>query len=164
MQAEGNNFIALRERLAQRLASDHGLIVKTGHHLNSEVIKLLRPHWSLDDSSKIENYTGIFFSLWIEDEEKKRNVVMYNIHAKKLVRLGDHKIKARQFAEHFRKRAKNLLVDWPNISCDHGPLTLFQGYFPMSPVTFEQDCTTRINAFTKLIPLIDELLQPHLAN
>ena len=125
---------------------NQGLVIKTGTHLGSSVIKLLKDDWTTDDHLGIKNTTGVFFGIWVDHVGKYSKVVQYNIHALKLARLGDHKIKARGFAESFRKKAKKQISDWPNVSTDHGPLTLLQGSFPFSEASLEAQCLKRMEA------------------
>ena len=141
---------------------NHGLIIKTGTHLGASVIKLLKDEWTIDDHLSIKNTSGIFFGIWVDHISKYADVVQYNIHAFKLARLGDHQIKAREFAESFRSLVKKQIVDWPNVTTDHGPLTLLQGSFPLVETKLESQCLKRIEAFVKLSPVIDAMLKPHL--
>ena len=141
---------------------NHGLVIKTGTHLGASVIKLLKDDWTTDDHLKIKNTTGVFFGIWVDHIGKFSGVVQYNIHALKLARLGDHKIKARNFAESFRKQTKKQISDWPNVSTDHGPLTLLQGSFPFSESSLEAQCMKRMEAFVKLSPVVDAMLKSHL--
>ena len=157
-----DNFRAIQTEHSAHLLRDHQLVIKTGTHLNSSVLKLTKDRWTNDTHESIRNETGIFFALWVELAGKNCDTVMYNIHAFKLRKLRDHKILARDFAERFRIAVRQKVKDWPSISFDYGPLTLLQGHFPQSESTFEKDCLDRIKAFACLCPIIDGLLESRL--
>lgn len=70
-----------------RRSSD--LICKQGFYKNSFVLKLQKPCWTNDSMNRVENQTGIFFSIWINEKTVRRNRAYYNIHALKLRHLRD---------------------------------------------------------------------------
>ena len=154
-------FQKIQSEHSQEFKNHYNLVIKTGTHLNSSVLKLLKDNWTLDDHTLIKNTCGVFFGLWLDHAGRHSNTVQYNIHAIKLARLGDHKIKARDFAASFRKTVKRDVKDWPAISFDFGPLTLLQGSFPLIEDQFEKACITRMSEFVKLCPIIDGLLANH---
>ena len=156
-------FESIQQEYTDRFRREHQLRIKTGIHLGASVVKLLKDDWTLDDHHVLPATAGVFFSLWVDLAGSNRRTVMYNIHAFKLARLGDRKIKARAFANDFRKRAAKLIAAWPAVSTDHGPLTLMQGGFPLREQQLRQDCLDRMTAFTELCPTIDALLAPHLS-
>jgi len=99
---------------------------------------------------------GIFFSIWLGDRDVTAHRFNYNIHA---LKLGSQKccgVKPVAFARTFRSRFS--LTGWPNISVDHGPQTLMQGWLPLQPATFASDVLGLINRFTATHLIIDDLL------
>ena len=155
-------FLKIQKELKTDYLKNHRLVIKVGTHLGASVIKLLKDSWTIDDHLSIKNTTGVFFSIWVDHISKYSDLVQYNVHALKMSRLGDHKIKSRGFAESFRSQVKKQIVDWPNVSTDHGPLTLLQGSFPFSEVNLEAQCLKSMEAFVKMSPIIDQVLKPHL--
>src|SRR5579871_4856666 len=139
-------------------ASD-GLICKQGFYKNCFVLKLQKPFWTNDPMDRMQNESGIFFSIWIEEKAAHRNRANYNIHALKLRKLEGFAITSRDFAADFRKRFASVRGAWPNVSTDFGPLTLMQGWVEFSPDTCGTEILALMERFQQVSPLIDRLLE-----
>ncbi len=107
---------------------------------------------------RIENQTGIFFSVWVDAESLGRNRAKYNIHALKLRMLRGYSITSRDFASDFRQSFAAYSSGWPNVSVQHGPLTLMQGCSAIGQ-DGETDLLALLNRFEPLGALIDRLLE-----
>ena len=108
---------------------------------------------------KLQNESGIFFSIWVTEESASKGRANYNIHALKLRQLHGYSITSREFAEAFRDGFKAMRGDWPNVRVDYGPLTLMQGWTKFDPAYFERDALVLVDRFKHLSPLIDRLLE-----
>lgn len=150
-------FGEIESRQRDRLAL-HGLMTKSGHALDSAVLKVLKDHWTTSDHGALQNNNGIFFSLWVNESSIKQNIGRYNLHAIKLRELPGYRIAARDFAETFRARAKPFISQWPSLRTDFGPLTLFEGHFPLRSKGFSSDCEKLIDDFVAVAPIIDQML------
>jgi hypothetical protein len=110
----------------------------------------------------VPNQTGIFFSIWLDEESVQRQRLKYNIHALKLRQLTAYRATSIDFAKEFRKHFAGLQSDWPNIRVDFGPLTLMQGWIPMIEKNMGRDVLGLMNRFGKIVPIIDTMLQDRL--
>lgn len=135
------------------------LTCKLGFYKNCCVLKLQRAAWTNDQMDQVENKTGIFFSIWIDDKAASRNRVNYNIHALKLRQLKGYSITSRDFASNFRDGFETTRECWPNVSVNYGPLTLMQGWIEIDPKGFEEDVLGLLERFKDMSPLIDRLLE-----
>ena len=99
---------------------------------------------------------GIFFSVWLGNQDVEKNRFNYNLHALKLGQQKSCGVKPVAFARAFR--SKFPFTGWPNISTDYGPLTLMQGWLPLHQPTFEPDALGLIKRFAAQHHIVDELL------
>lgn len=141
----------LREELSR-----HGLEVKAGVWLKSVAVKIQKPSWRNQASIPFSDF--IFFSTWVNDESLKLGRLNYNIHALKLRELEGYSIKAREFADAFRTKAKAFAEEWPNISFDFGPLTLMEGWVKLDEQHLDDAIRDLAGKFMKLQGIIDDLL------
>ena len=149
-------FANIKARFDERKSD--GLICKQGFYRDCPVLKLQKPSWTDDPMDRLENKTGIFFSVWIDKKAATQNRAKYNIHALKLRHLEAYSITSRDFANDFRNSFASMRNAWPNVSVDYGPLTLMQGWIQVNPKSFETDALTLLERFQHLSPLIDRLL------
>jgi hypothetical protein len=80
------NFVALFEKVKARFDQQpqHGLVCRSGYYKNSFVLKLQKAAWTNDSMDGMQNTSGIFFSVWINEASIKQTRANYNIHALKL--------------------------------------------------------------------------------
>jgi hypothetical protein len=78
----GNLFPKIKSQYDKRRPVHKGLVCKQGVYRNCHVVKLQKPSWTNDPMDRTENETGIFFSVWVRDENADK--ANYNIHAFKL--------------------------------------------------------------------------------
>jgi len=154
------NFVALFEKVKARFDQQpqHGLVCRSGYYKNSFVLKLQKAAWTNDSMDGMQNTSGIFFSVWINEASIKQNRANYNIHALKLRHLNGYAITSRNFANDFRTAFATVSETWPNVGVDYGPLTLMEGWIAINPDSLENDILALMNQFHKLSPLIDRLL------
>ena len=152
-------FAKIKSRFDQQTPARDGLICKQGYYKKCSVLKLQKAAWTNDPMDQLQNQTGIFFSIWIDDKAAGRNRANYNIHALKLRQLKGYAITSRDFADAFRAGFASVSGKWPNVSVEYGPLTLMQGWIEVLPDTFEPDALVLMEQFKPLSSLIDRLLQ-----
>ena len=138
---------------------DPSLLCKHGTYADCHVLKLQKPTWTNDDMQQFQNQSGIFFSIWLEQNAAETSRANYNIHALKLRQLRGYKLTSRNFATDFRHHFAPLQKDWPNVSTGFGPQTLMQGWFDIVAKTFPRDVIRLISRFEKVSPIIDKLLK-----
>ena len=147
--------LAILERIhrtqADRLLQKFQLHCAAGNWLDCAVLKLQKPNWTDHGPTQ-----GLFFSVWLGDRDLAKNRFNYNLHALKFGSQKSLGVKPVAFARAFRRRFQP--AGWPNVSTEYGPQTLFQGWLPFAPATFEPNVLHLINRFTILSPLLDELL------
>jgi hypothetical protein len=80
----------------------------------------------------------------------------------KLRQLAGYSITSRDFANDFRNGLASMRKTWPNVSMDHGPLTLMQGWIEIRSNSFERDILVLMEGFQRLSLLIDRLLESRL--
>jgi hypothetical protein len=136
-----------------------GLICKQGFYKSCSVLKLQKTSWTNDPMDRVQNKSGIFFSIWMSAESIRKNQVNYNVHALKLRQLAGYSITSRNFANDFRKTFAPLRAAWPNVSVDYGPQTLMQGWIEINSNSFEKDILLLMERFEDVSPLIDGLLE-----
>jgi hypothetical protein len=117
-----------------------------GDYKGCPFLKLDKAHWH--NRGEVEIPGEIFFSIWVDEDGR----INYNIHAFKLRHLTQYRIQSREFAAAFRARFDSK--GWANVSTDHGPLTLMQGW-----VSDEKEINSLIKGFCSVVPIIDELLE-----
>lgn len=148
-------------RVAARFVArgDKQLVCKHGSYKACSVLKLQKPSWTNDPMDKVENTSGIFFSIWTNERSLRKNSANYNIHALKLRELREYSITSRDFATAFRNGFASLQSGWPNLSVDHGPQTLMEGWMNIDIRHFEEDVLALMGRFETLSPLLDGLLE-----
>lgn len=139
----------------------HGLHCHTGEWLESVVFKLQKAAWANSALEAGPTDEGIFFSIWIHAPALRERRALYNVHALKLRKLAAYKLQSRKFADAFRQRFAPFRASWPNVSIDHGPQTLMQGWIEIDPAHFERDVKTLAERFAAQHGIIDALLAPH---
>ena len=157
VQQLGAVFAKIKARFDER--NRDGLICKQGFHKACSVLKLQKPSWTNDPTYRVQNKSGIFFSVWMNEVSTRKNHANYNIHALKLRQLEGYSITSRDFANDFRKIFASMRNAWPNVSVDYGPLTLMQGWIKIDQNSFEKDTLALMERFKHLSPLIDRLLE-----
>jgi hypothetical protein len=150
-------FAKIKGRFGKR--KPDGLICKQGFYASCSVLKLQKRSWTNDHMDQVQNKSGIFFSIWMNEDSVRERRAMYNIHALKLRQLEGYSITSRDFAIDFRKGFAATRNTWPNVSVKYGPLTLMQGWIEIHRNTFEMDTLELMERFKKLSPLIDVLLE-----
>jgi hypothetical protein len=135
-----------------------GLVCKQGFYKGCSVLKLQKATWTNDPMDRVQNESGIFFSIWMNDASSKKNRANYNIHALKLRQLDGYSITSRNFANDFRNGFASMRHTWPNARVNYGPLTLMQGWIQVDSNCLEKDILLLMERFEQLTPLIDRLL------
>jgi hypothetical protein len=150
-------FAKIKARFDERIRN--GLICKQGSYKGCSVLKLQKPSWTNDPMDRVENRSGIFFSVWTNEASTKKSRANYNIHALRLRQLEGYSVTSREFANEFRKGFAATHKTWPNVSVNYGPLTLMQGWIEVDSNSFEEGVLVLMERFKRLSPLIDRLLQ-----
>jgi hypothetical protein len=155
--------LAILDRIKNDSASEllrkHQINCETGNWLDSAVLKLQKKEWTDGGIGQ-----GVFFSVWIGEEELKKKRFNYNIHAFKLRLRKGYSIKAIEFASAFRARLEALGGQWPNMSIDYGPQTLMQGWIHADLTTFRRDVLKLMDSFVAIHKVIDELFEERMTN
>lgn len=154
-----NHYIEVFNRAARRAhlsLQKNELEVLVGTWLNSSVLKVQKRGWAGDASAS--STQGIFFSIWVEEKSAKKNRAFYNIHALRLRNLHGYSLQSREFAAAFRARFARQKDGWPQVSVEHGPQTLMQGWIALGGDEFENEVVRLIQCFIPLSDIIDELL------
>ena len=154
----GATFVKIKSRYDAGKRSRDGLICKQGAYKNCFVLKLQKSSWTNDSMGRVENESGIFFSVWINPMAATANRAEYNVHALKLRELEGYRITSRDFASDFRRDFAPLQDAWPNVSTAYGPLTLMQGWVEFPPGSCEAAVFPLLERFEPLTPVIDRLL------
>jgi len=150
-------FAKIKARFDAR--NNDGLVCKQGFYEACSVVKLQRASWTNDRMDRVQNKTGIFFSVWIDEDAASKSRANYNVHALKLRQLEGYSITSRDFANDFRDGFASMRHAWPNVSVDYGPLTLMQGWIEIGPKGFEEDILVLLERFKPVSRLIDRLLE-----
>ncbi|HEY1461837.1 MAG TPA: hypothetical protein VGF44_00300 [Terriglobales bacterium] len=151
-------FRLIKKHYDERYASRDELICKQGFYKNCSVLKLQKASWTNDSMDKIQNTSGIFFSIWVTEKSASESKANYNIHALKLRELKGYSITSRNFADEFRKNFTPMKKAWPNLSMDYGPLTLVEGWFEVDLNRLEENILPLMERFKRISMLIDRLL------
>ncbi|MEZ0131205.1 hypothetical protein AB9T88_16115, partial [Flavobacterium sp. LBUM151] len=122
------NFQKIAKKLDQKNLSEKSIEVSVGIYLDSVFIKLYKKSWTSNSQEPLTAESRIFFSVWVNDSTIEKHKIMYNIHALKLRKLKGYTIQSRKFADFFRQDFKDYERNWPNVSVNHGPLTLMEGW------------------------------------
>ena len=141
----------VRRNHSDRLSEKFQLHCETGRRLDCATLKLQKGHWGDHGMEQ-----GIFFSVWLGNQDVLKNRFNYNIHALKLGLQKCCGVKPVAFARAFRSRFNP--TGWPNVGADYGPQTLMQGWLPLDLRTFEHDVVGLIDRFASMHHLIDDLL------
>jgi hypothetical protein len=136
-----------------------GLICKHGFYKACSVLKLQKSSWTNNPMDRVQNKSGIFFSIWMNQASMRKNRANYNIHALKLRQLAGYSIASRDFANDFRRGFASMLNVWPNASLNYGPLTLMQGWIEVDSNSFEKEALPLMEHFRDLSSLIDCLVE-----
>lgn len=152
------NFQKIADQLDHELLREKSIEVAVGIYLDSVFIKLYKKSWTNNPQEALTAESRIFFSVWINDSTIEKQRIMYNIHALKLRKLKGYTIQSRKFAEHFREDFKIYSNKWPNVSVNHGPLTLMEGYLKLNSENFQEEVLQLANNFFEIESLIDKTL------
>jgi DNA-binding MarR family transcriptional regulator len=150
-------FAKVKARFDER--NRDGLICKQGFYNDCSVLKLQKASWTNDPMDRVQNKSGIFFSIWMNEASTRKNRASYNIHALKLRQLKGYSITSRDFANDFRNGFESMRDTWPNVSVDYGPLTLMEGWIEIDSNGLGKDILVLMERFKHLSPLIDRLLE-----
>ena len=159
LQRYGSLFAEMKSRFDRRLPVCDGLFCKQGFYMNSVVLKLQKACWTNDRMDVLKNESGIFFSIWVNEQTAGKNRANYNIHALKLRHLDGFSIASREFSKDFRKQFAPLQDFWPNVSLKYGPLTLMQGWIEVNADNAEGEISFLMERFEEVCPIIDRLLE-----
>jgi hypothetical protein len=157
MQRLSAVFADIKARFDER--NHEGLVCKQGFYKACSVLKLQKASWTNDPMDRVQNKSGIFFSIWTNEASARKNRANYNVHALKLRQLEGYAITSREFANDFRKRFASMRNTWPNVSMDYGPMTLMQGWIEAESGSLEKEILVLMERFKHLSPLLDRLLR-----
>lgn len=152
------NFQKIADQLDQKLLNEKSIEVSVGIYLDSVVIKLYKKSWAGNVKEPLTAQSRIFFSIWVNDQTIAKQKIMYNIHALKLRELKGYAIQSRKFAEVFREDFKGHEQNWQNVSINHGPLTLMEGWLKLDLESLQEDVLKIAYAFLETEHLIDNTL------
>ncbi|MDL2142275.1 hypothetical protein QQY79_07050 [Flavobacterium tructae] len=149
-------FQKAADRLDQKTLDEKSIEVAVGLYLDSVFLKLYKRSWSTNPQEALTAESRIFFSIWVNDSGLEKQKMMYNIHALKLRKFKVYTIESRKFAEVFRKSFKKYEEIWPNVTTNHGPLTLMEGWVTLNSENFQEEITELTHKFLKIEYLIDD--------
>jgi hypothetical protein len=152
------SFRKIKKRYDARSSHADALICKQGFYKSCTVLKLQKPSWTNDRMDLVQNSSGIFFSIWINEELAQKSRVNYNIHALKLRQLKGYSITSKDFAQQFRKNFAAMQKAWPNVSVDYGPLTLMEGWADIDMYDLEENILLMLQRFHHVSLIVDRLL------
>ncbi|RKR08229.1 hypothetical protein C8C83_5467 [Flavobacterium sp. 90] len=152
------NFQKSADQLDQKLLHKKSIDVSVGVYLDSVFIKLYKNSWTSNSQEPLTAESRIFFSVWVNDSTLEKQKIMYNIHALKLRKLKGYTIQSRKFAEVFRASFKNHENNWQNVSVNHGPLTLMEGWIKFDLKNLQEEILKLANNFLEIEHLIDDTL------
>lgn len=153
-----NQFQKVADQLDLKLLDKNQIEISVGIVLDSACLKLYKKSWTNDIQNPLTAESRIFFSVWINDSTIEKQKIMYNIHALKLRNLKGYSIQSRKFAETFRTGFNAYQNEWSNVSVNHGPLTLMEGWIKLDLENIEKDILELANNFLTIEHLIDETL------
>ncbi len=151
-------FDAVKAERAYGLQWQHKLDIKTGEGLGAVMMKVIKPEWTTDAPTELLNTNGMFFSIWVDAACEAKGVARYNLHAKKLREIKGEAFAAREFVRAFRFQCGDELKGWPNWSYPKGPITLFEGEFPLDVETLHAKSSDLITRFVSLTPKLEKVL------
>jgi hypothetical protein len=152
------NFQKIVDQLDSKILSEKSIEVSTGIYSDSVFIKLYKKSWTSNPQQPLTAESRIFFSVWVDDSTIKKQKIMYNIHALKLRNLKGFSIQSRKFADVFRESFTVYEHQWKNVSIDHGPLTLMEGWIELNLENFQEEVLRITNNFLEIEYLIDDTL------
>lgn len=152
------NFQKIANKLDQKLLKEKSIDVSVGIYSDSVFIKLYKKSWASNPQEALTAESRIFFSVWIDDTTIEKHKIMYNIHALKLRKLKGYTIQSRKFAELFREDFKSHENNWPNVSVNHGPLTLMEGSIKLELENFQEEVLKLAHNFLEMEHLVDRTL------
>lgn len=153
------SFQKVAKQIDQRLLHDKSIEVSVGIYLDSVFIKLYKKSWTNNPQEPLTAESRIFFSIWVNDSTIEKQKIMYNIHALKLRKFKGYSIQSRKFAELFREVFKNHSIKWQNVSVNHSPLTLMEGWVNLDLEHFQDEVLKMANNFLEIEHLIDKTLE-----
>lgn len=152
------NFQKIVDQLDSKLLDKKSIEVSVGIYLDSVFIKLYKKSWASNPQEALTAESRIFFSVWVNDSTLEKQKIMYNIHALKLRKLKGYSIQSRKFAEVFRENFKDYEQKWQNMSVNHGPLTLMEGWIKLDLENFQEEVLKLVSNFLEIEYLIDHTL------
>jgi len=152
------HFQKIANQIDQELLLQKTIEVSVGIYLDSVFIKLYKKSWAGNPQEALTAESRIFFSIWVSESTIAKQKIMYNIHALKLRKLKGYAIQSRKFAETFRENFKEYEQKWTNVSVNHGPLTLMEGWIKLDPENLQEDVLKLTNNFLEIEHLIDHTL------
>lgn len=152
------NFQKAADQLDQKLLLKKSIEVSVGIYLDSVFIKLYKKSWASNSEEPLTAESRIFFSVWVDDSTIQKQKIMYNIHALKLRKLKGYTIQSRKFAEVFRESFKDHENNWQNVSVNHGPLTLMEGWIKLDLENLQEEVLKLANNFLAIEHLVDDTL------
>ncbi|BFM44571.1 hypothetical protein CFS9_32120 [Flavobacterium sp. CFS9] len=150
------DFQKAADRIDRKTLDEKSIEVAVGLYLDSVFLKLYKRSWSTNPQEALTAESRIFFSIWVNDSSIEKQKMMYNIHALKLRKFKVYTIESRKFAEVFRKLFKKHEANWPNVTTNHGPLTLMEGWVTLNSENFQEEITELTHKFLKIEYLIDD--------
>ncbi len=150
-------------RLAPGLLKRHRLVCKQLTFEGTAPLYVAKPHWTNRFDAEKDSTIGLFFAIWVTPQLIERKQFAYNLHSKQLRNLPGYKVTSRKFASEFRIAIKDKVSDWPEISLDYGPVTLFEGRDSCERDSFAQKVEQRVTAFVKIHAEVDTLLAGYAA-
>ncbi len=153
-----NIFNAVKAERAAGLEWQYKLTIKTGEGLGAALLKVMKPGWTTDAANELLNTNGLFFSVWVDAACEAQGIARYNLHAKKLRMIKGEAFAAREFVRGFRAQCGDELKGFPNWSYPKGPITLFEGQFPLDLETLHAKTTDVVMRFVALTPTLEKVL------
>jgi hypothetical protein len=154
-------FQSAVEKIPREKYDKAGLKLSVDIVLESAALKMYKPEWSGNPQSPLDAASRMFFSIWVNDKTIREGKMYYNIHALKLRELKGYKISSRHFAQNFRDQFLKHQKDWPNADIQYGPLTLMQGWIPLTTEEIQKEVCSLIQNFLELSPIIDTVLNQY---
>jgi hypothetical protein len=164
-----NVFNQIKQEIEDELMSKYSLGVKVGCRDSTQtgpdarfgeiaLFKILKDEWTRTPPEQLGN-DGVFFAIWVTPKDIEKRHVKYNVHALKLRTFPRYKIRAWDFANAFRKSARDDIQSLPNVNMNLGPGNLFEGNVDADITNVKEKCMPLIHAFVKMHPIIDDLLK-----
>ncbi|OXG06607.1 hypothetical protein BC749_102524 [Flavobacterium araucananum] len=151
-------FRKVVDQLDSKLLNEKSIEVSVGIYLDSVFIKLYKKSWASNSEEPLTAQSRIFFSVWIHDSTIQKQKIMYNIHALKLRNLKGYSIQSRKFAEIFRDHFKEYKHKWENVTVNHGPLTLMEGWIKLDLENLQEEVLKLAINFLAIEHLVDDTL------